>query len=68
MKFAHLEGVAKNKEDSNWRKYVVTPFVLGLTFGLGCYVAKVIMNSPIMEGIVTTTVKVAQSKADKLRA
>lgn len=31
------------------------PFLLGIAFGTGCYVAKVIINSPLMNGIVTAT-------------
>ena len=69
MKFEYLERITKGKDnDSNWKKYVLTPFVLGLTFGAGCYVAKVILNTPVMKRIVSTTVKVAQQQADKLRA
>jgi hypothetical protein len=34
---------------------MLRPFLLGLAFGAGCYVAKIIINSPIMSNIVDVT-------------
>ena len=41
--------------------------MLGIAFGAGCYVAKVILNSPIMSNIVQTTAECAQKKIDKVK-
>ena len=32
------------------------PLMVGIAFGAGCYVAKVILNSPLMSNIVDATV------------
>ena len=56
MKYKAIENYLKNPDESiNWKKMALTPFVLGIAFGAGCYIAKVIINSPLMSNITNTT-------------
>ena len=43
------------EEDTKWEKIIIMPFLLGIAFGAGCYIAKVVINSPLMYGIVNAT-------------
>ena len=57
MNFDYIERILKKKdEESKWRSMVVRPFLLGVALGAGCYVAKVILNTPVMKSIVNSTV------------
>lgn len=57
------EGVDASHDRLDWRKACLKPFLLGLAFGAGCYLAKVIINSPLMSKIVATTAEeVARKK------
>lgn len=53
MKARQVLNDSPNEPD--WKKIMLRPFLLGLAFGMGCYVAKVIINSPIMSNIVDVT-------------
>ena len=56
MKYKAIENYLRNPDESiNWKKMALTPFLLGIAFGAGCYVAKVIINSPLMSNITNTT-------------
>ena len=68
MKFAYIEKIIKDKEgEYNWKGIVLTPLLLGLAFGTGCYVAKVILTSPLMNQIVKATAEGAQQKIDRIK-
>lgn len=57
MKFIQIWDVVKNEEDeSKWKSWVMKPLLLGIAFGAGCYVSKVILTSPLMSNIVSKTV------------
>lgn len=43
---------------------VAKPLLLGLAFGAGCYIAKVLLNSPLMKDIMEAAEK---SAGEKLR-
>jgi hypothetical protein len=55
MKYAQVSEAGR--QEFEWKKYVAKPLILGLAFGTGCYLAKVIINSPLMENIVNVTVQ-----------
>lgn len=58
MKYTTVERAIENRDGSpDWKRIVVQPLLLGLVFGAGCYVAKVILESPLMSGIVDATVE-----------
>ena len=42
----------KSKSGIDWNEVALKPLILGLVFGTGCYVAKFILNSPFMNGIM----------------
>ena len=68
MKFSDVESTIKNQEnESNWQRFVFRPLLIGIAFGAGCYVAKVILKSPLMINIVDKTVESAQHKIDKIK-
>jgi hypothetical protein len=49
MKYVHMDKAITDSEDHiEWKEVVLRPFLLGIAFGAGCYVAKLILNSPIM--------------------
>lgn len=54
MKFVQVEKVIKKEGDEqlDWKEIVLRPLVLGFAFGTGCYIAKVILNCPLMGGIM----------------
>ena len=65
MKFDYIERIQKEKEnESKWTSMVLRPLLLGVTLGAGCYVAKVILNSPIMNSIVNSTANCAAKKLE----
>lgn len=53
------------EEESFWKSSVLKPLLLGLAFGAGCYVAKVIINCPLMTDIVDATAEGIKIKALK---
>ena len=55
MKYALIDKANDANGGSKLHHLVTMPFVLGVTFGVGCYIAKVIVNSPLMKNIVNTT-------------
>ena len=56
MKYTLVDKANDEAEDQyKWHYLIKLPFVLGLTFGAGCYLAKVIINSPFMTNIVNKT-------------
>ena len=68
MKFAYVSSAIKNEENENtWNRYILKPFLLGIAFGAGCYVAKIILTSPLMSNIVDKTVESAQKKINDLK-
>lgn len=52
----------KSKIGIDWNEVALKPLILGLVFGTGCYVAKFILNSPIMNGIMNMAEESAASK------
>lgn len=64
MNYIEVEKVAKNKgEPTFWKNMVIKPLLLGMAFGAGCYIAKVIINSPLMASIVEATAEGVKKKA-----
>jgi len=56
MKYTIVDKADNEAEDEyRWHYLVKLPFLLGLTFGAGCYIAKVLINSPFMSNIVNKT-------------
>jgi hypothetical protein len=56
MKYTLIDKANDEAEDQyKWHYLIKLPFLLGLTFGAGCYLAKVIINSPLMTKIVNKT-------------
>jgi hypothetical protein len=55
MKYETIGKAIDADEDSKIYHIVQKPFLLGIVFGVGCYIAKVIINSPLMKNIVETT-------------
>lgn len=41
---------------------ILKPVLLGITFGTGCYIAKVVLNSPLMKDIMDMAEKGASAK------
>lgn len=52
----------KSKVEIDWNELALKPLILGLVFGTGCYVAKFILNSPLMNGIMNMAQKEVMSK------
>lgn len=52
----------KSKIGIDWNEVALKPLILGLVFGTGCYVAKFILNSPIMNGIMNMAEESVASK------
>lgn len=66
MKYTSVEKVLRRKEEESfWKNTVLKPFLLGLAFGAGCYIAKVIINCPLMTKIVDATAEGIKKKALK---
>jgi len=66
MKYTLIDKADNEAEDEyKWHYLVKLPFLLGLTFGAGCYIAKVIINSPFMNNIVLKTAEDVISKTKK---
>lgn len=67
MKYTSVEKLIKGKEeDSFWKSTLFKPLLLGLAFGTGCYLAKVIINCPLMKDIVDATAEGLKKKALKV--
>lgn len=63
MKYVHMDKAITDSEDHiEWKEVVLKPFLLGIAFGAGCYVAKLILNSPVMEGIMDMAERGARAK------
>jgi hypothetical protein len=52
----------KSKVEIDWNELALKPLILGLVFGTGCYVAKFILNSPLMNGVMNMAQKEVMSK------
>jgi hypothetical protein len=63
MKFTHVEKAMSDSENQvEWKTVLLKPFLLGVAFGTGCYIAKVILNCPIMSDIMKMAEKGARFK------
>jgi hypothetical protein len=66
MKYDTVERTIENRDGSaDWKRIVLRPLLLGLAFGAGCYVAKVIIECPLMSGIVAATVEGVKKSASQ---
>jgi hypothetical protein len=63
MKYTRVFKAANlSEEDSKWKHIVVAPLLLGIAFGTGCYIAKFIINCPLMNTIVNATAEGMREK------
>jgi hypothetical protein len=66
MKYTSVEKILRGKEEESfWKSVILKSFLLGLAFGTGCYIAKVIINCPLMTNIVDTAAEGIRKKALK---
>ena len=63
MKYSQVdEAITKSEDQLEWKQIILKPLLLGVAFGTGCYVAKIILNSPIMGSIMEMAEKGARIK------
>jgi hypothetical protein len=64
MKYIHMDKAITESEDHiEWKEVVLMPFFHGIAFGVGCYLAKLILNLPVMEDIMDMAERCARTKA-----
>lgn len=51
MKYCHITKAQKS-EGFSWQALVLMPIILGFTYGAGCYIAKVIIESPLVSPLI----------------